>query len=766
MFSVVARAATVPEAPPSERREGRHPLRHWTVRVVLVPVAVVALLWPLLIAGHVDSAQAGRLAAVVAIQALGGALLWRLVRGPNGPYLVEQIGMGLAIGTLLSLLAQQFLRVTPLIAQAWWLPTAAVLLLTVVLLTVPKSRRRLGLAADEPLGIDELGGVGAGLVVAFLFIWAFWRAQPLQWSGWWAYWVDIPYHEALATSVTTWGPGDNILAVGSAVRYHWFAHAWAGTTTDAAGAGPFVVITRVLPLVALLGTVCLVWAWARRLSDRRSVPFLAVVLTVLGFNVATTLPVDYMHELTLSPSMAMGAVWLLAAALVFTEYVHRRIRWGLVLLVLLIGGAVGGKSSNAPALLGGIGLAALAGIAQPALRRRLWSAFAAALATVGVVFVALFLGSEGNLKIAPGATARVYRMLPGTNGWGIALGTLAVALVLAAKWMGVLTLVPNRTTRARPELWFGIGAALSGLILMAALGHPGASQLYFPLSSGVVLAAVSAWGLGAALEGMPGALLGPSLAAGGIAGGISVSLARVFTLSGVAQPPSSGNGTLPAQPPVAALPSGYGWIAPLAVWLLPVLLLGAAGVRARIRRFRYPRGALAGVLGWALVTASVVTGLIGYVDLARAPGPSHALPYSALAWTDAQRAPLIWLREHSAPDDVVATNRQCDVPENPGEDCPSAERWFLEAALTHRRMYVEGADYAISQPHPAWIDQRVALSRRFVDRPSLGADRVLWRAGVRWVVVDLASTTTRQWPGFAVPVYTTPTTVVLRLVRR
>jgi hypothetical protein len=763
--AVEAAPADEPTAPVRGHRPRRPLLRHWTLRLLLAPLVVAALLWPLLLAGHVDSAEATRLTVVVAIQVFGGALLWRLVRGSHGPFLVEQIGMGLALGSLLALLSQQFLRVTPLADQAWWLPAAATLLLTVVLGALPRTRRRLRMAEDAPLGIDEIGGVGLGLAAAFLFIWVFWRTHPLQWHGWWQYWVDIPYHEALATSVTTWGPGDNILAVGSDVRYHWFAHAWAGTTTNAAGAGPFVVITRVLPLLALLATVCLAWTWARRLSDRRSVPFLAVVLTTLGFNVATTLPIDFMHELTLSPSMAFGAMWLLAAAVAYTEFVHRRIRWGLVVLALLIVGAVGGKSSNAPALLCGIGLAALASLWQPGGRRRPWSAFGVALATVGVVFVALFLGSEGNLKVQAGATAKVLGMLPGSNGLGFVVGTVAAVFVLSAKWTGVLALLPNRETRGRPEVWFGIGAALSGLILMGALGHPGASQLYFPLSAGMIAAVVSAWGLGTAFERMSGASLGPAVAVGVLAGGIGVALARVYTLSGIAPSPIPEPGVPHPQPAVATLPAHYGWIAPLAVWLLPVLLLAGAAARARVRRFRYLRGALVGVLGWALVTASVVTGVIAYADLARAPGPSRAAPDDQLAWTDSQRAPLLWLRAHSATDDVVATNRQCNVAVQPGEECPTAQRWFLAAALTHRRMYVEGADYAISQPHPTWIDRRVAVSRRFVDAPDTALARVLWNAGVRWVVVDLASTHTRKWTGFAQPVYTTPTTVVLRLDR-
>jgi hypothetical protein len=80
-------------------------------------------------------------------------------------------------------------------------------------------------------------------------------------------------------------------------------------------------------------------------------------------------------------------------------------------------------------------------------------------------------------------------------------------------------------------------------------------------------------------------------------------------------------------------------------------------------------------------------------------------------------------------------------------------------------MYVEGADYAIAVHHPAWVDQRVALSRRFVDAPTSRDARTLWAAGVRWVVVDLASTRTRSWASYARPAFTTATTEVLRLDR-
>lgn len=734
---------------------------HWIVRLLLAPLVVGALLWPVLLAGGIDAAQAGRLSCVVFVEVLGGALAWRLVRGSCAPYLVEQIGMGLAIGSLLSLLSQQLLRVTPLGAQAWWLPTAVLVLVTVALSVLPATRGRLRMGDDAGLSLDEIGGVGAGLAAGALFIWYFWRGLPLGGSGWRAYEVDIPYHEALANSVTTWGPGDNNIAVGSSVRYHWFVHAFAGTTTNAAGAGPFVVITRVLPVLSLLATVCLVWAWARRLSDHRSVPVLAVVLTTVATNVATTFAIDYMHELVYSPSMAFGAVWLLAASLAFTEHVNRRLRWSLVMLGLLTVGAVGGKSSNLVALLSGAGLAAVACVWLPDLRRRVWSAFAVVLALGLVTFVVVLFGSDGNLTFSPGATALRFGMLPGQGTKAVLAGTLATVLVLGTKWTGLLTLLPERRTLRRPELWFGVGAVISGLLFAVALGHPGASQFYFPLSSGMIASVISAWGLGEALRRMSGAALGAAIAVGVVAGGASVAFAHSIAAHGAGRS-------------IATLPPRYTWLAPVLVWMLPVALFVGAALRARMRASGSRRAGLVGVarrvgvvgvLCWGLVTASIVMGQFTIVDLARAAAPTAPAPNADRAWSGDQSAPLLWLRKHSPINDVIATNRQCSSPQLPGQTCRVNERWFLTAALTHRRMYVEGADYANTQPPPAWIDQRVELSRRFVDTPNVADARVLWTAGVRWVVVDLASTYTRSWVGYGDPVYRTPTTIVLRLLK-
>jgi hypothetical protein len=477
-------------------------------------------------------------------------------------------------------------------------------------------------------------------------------------------------------------------------------------------------------------------------------------------NVGSTKPIDFLHLLTISPSLSFGAVWLLGAAVVVTEHVHRRLRWSLVFLAVLTVGSIGGKSSNLPALLGGLGLAAVACSFRKGVRGRVWSAFAVALAAAGGVFVVVLLGTDGNLTLEAGASARVLGMLPGTTVLGLIGGTAAVVLVLATKWAGLAVLATRRYTLARPEFWFGLGAASAGLLLVGALAHPGASQFYFPVSSGVLATVVSAWGLAEGLRRMSSAAVGAAVVVGTLAGAVSVVLGSAAAVA--------------SRPSLVSLPHGWSWIAPYAVWVLPVLLLlgavlvlaGRAAVRVLARRPRGSRrSSLAGLLCWSVVTASLVTGLFSFVDTARAPGPTEPAADSWLAWSDLQRDAMLWLREHSATDDVVATNRQCSTTELPGHRCPSSQRWFLTAALTGRRMYVEGADYAGSQPHPRWIDQRVQVSRRFVDAPTVADARTLWNAGVRWVVVDLSSTHTRSWTPYADPRYETPTTIILRLDR-
>ncbi|MEX5719527.1 hypothetical protein [Geodermatophilus maliterrae] len=711
----------------------RRPERPGRRAVGSVPVVLAVLGWALLVGSGVDVLQAARLVLVVAVQLGTGAVLWRLARGPVGLPVSELVGMGAALGTLLAMLGAQLLRPTPLAPLGWLAPTAAV----VVALLVPAVRARVRAGGVLRPRLDEIGGVAAGLGVGLLYLSSFWRAHPLSSTGWRSYYVDIPYHEALATSLATWGPVDSVFAAGTPVRYHWFVHAWAGATTNAAGAGSFVVITRVLPLVAFLGVLCLAWTWSRRLSTHRAVPALAVLLIAVGLNVASASSITFLQHSLLSPSLGFGALAMLGAAVVLTDLLRGAVRWPHALLGLFAVGCVGGKTSFAAVLGGGVGLVAVAGLRDRAIRRRAIAALAVVLAAVAGAFVVLVMGSRGDLLLQPGATARAFGFLAREDRLGLVVGTVGVALAFAAKWAGVLALVGRRP---RPEVWFALGAAGAGLFLAAVLGHPGLSQTYFPISAGLVVAVVSAVGLGVALDRLSARVLWTATAVG-VAAGIAG---------------------------LVALPQGRAWISPYLVWSLPLLLGAGSLVRAWVRggRAGLPAGAARGaaVVGWGLAVAALTAGSAVVLDTARTPPPAAAQPDGPLAWSPAHEDALVWLREHSAVDDVVATNRQCAGPQQDAAAC-ERHRWFLTAALADRRVYVEGADYIAGVPHPEWVRTRVELSRRFVDAPGADDARVLWDAGVRWVVADLASTGNRDWAPHAEQAFATDTTVVLRLSR-
>ncbi|TYP89834.1 hypothetical protein BD833_102311 [Blastococcus xanthinilyticus] len=710
-------------APPSPRPVWRSTRAAWAV-----PLGLAALGWALLAVGGVDVAQALRLVLVVVVQVGTGAVLWRLARGPAGLAVSELVGLGTAVGTLLAMLGAQLLLPTPLAPVGWLAPTV----LVAAALLVPAVRARLRSGTVVRPGLDELGSVGAGLAIALLYVWSFWRAHPLSFDGWRSYYVDIPYHEALATSLATWGPGDSIFAAGTPVRYHWFVHAWSGTTTDAAGADAFVVLTRVFPLVAFLGILCLVWTWSRRLSAHRAVPALAILLLAVGLNVASVSSITFLQHSLLSPSLGFGALAMLGAAIVLTDLLRGTLRWPYAFLALFAVGCVGGKTSFAAVLGGGIGLLALAGLRDRETRGRALTALAVVGGAVAAAFVVLIMGSGGDLLLEPGSTARAFGLVGGEGRLALLVGSVAVALVFAAKWAGLLALAGGRPV---PEFWFALGAVAGGLFLASVMGHPGLSQTYFPISAGVVASVVAAAGLGVALERLPAAILWAAAGVGAAAGLLGLMV----------------------------VPQRFVWALPYAVWALPVLLAAAVFL---VRRRRGPSVAVAAAtLGVGLTVAALTAGVSEVVDAARTAPTAAAAPDAPMAWTPEHAEALGWLRENSSADDVVATNRQCSGPGEAAESC-GRYRWFLDAALADRRMYVQGADYLAGVPHPDWVQDRIDLSRRFVDAPAARDADALWDAGVRWVVADLASTQNRDWTGFAERAFATDTTVVLRLAPR
>jgi hypothetical protein len=730
------------------RRTGRSAIQTpWAL-----PCALAVVLSLVLACAEVPLTQAFAITGVVAVQTATGVVWWALVRRRQTVPITELVGMGLALGTLGALLADQLLRSTPLASWAWLAPTAA----AVVVVAARRLKSHAGVTIDSRVR-GEAVAVAVGLIIGLGVLVPFWAAHPLRWNGWWAYYLDIPFHEALANSLTRFGPGDSVFAAGHSIRYHWFANAWAGLVTDATDADRFVAVTRALPVVALMGTVCLAWSWARRLSAVVWVPAIAVVLVVGGTYVGALVGLGN-HLLPISPTQAFATLWLLGISLLITEYVAGRAARGgaLVLVGVLAVGCAGGKVSHAAVVGGGLALLTLGSRGWDVIRRRALEATAIVAVAIAVTFAIVIVGGDtqnaGGNTVSLGfdhTSASAVGLQPFSGVLGIVLGIVAITLAISARCAGLAWLVIDRRTRRRPDILYATGAAIVAIVGVAVLDVPGASQLYFALSASVVMSVVSACGMGQAFEAIQS---WPARAR------------RLWSRRGVLIAAAVAAGVVAGLGATAMFLDGRRlerWAAPFSVWLIAggvaiaLALLRGRGV-ARVRS----AGALALVV---LLTGSVAAEASGVVhQLQTLPGSTE--PGAPLAWTSGHADAARWLTAASKSTDVVATNRLCtDARETPPA-CSS--RWFLVSALTGRRMLLEGYDYGVGLGRlPAWARARVTLSTRFADRPNAEDARALWKLGVRWVWVDPFVTPTRSWEPYATVGFANDVAMVLRLKR-
>jgi hypothetical protein len=112
-----------------------------------------------------------------------------------------------------------------------------------------------------------------------------------------------------------------------------------------------------------------------------------------------------------------------------------------------------------------------------------------------------------------------------------------------------------------------------------------------------------------------------------------------------------------------------------------------------------------------------------------------------------------WLRDHSEPTDVIATNRHCAIkevpPESPSRECRAMGFWV--SAYTERRVLVEGWAFSLDARsrdvqagtapgvQPFWDAPKFVDNKRFFNQPTPDAATALCQRGVRWAFLD------RRW---------------------
>ncbi|GAA1606117.1 MULTISPECIES: hypothetical protein [Kribbella] len=666
--------------------------------------------------------------------ALPGTLLLRAVWRSTGNW-AEDLGLGSVVGATWQLIGWAIF--TALGWQRWLIVWPALVLVGFAV----AGRRYFRIADPQPLPFAWTVGlaVSAAVMVAAttLGVMAY---HPMPPHGE-AYYPDLLYHLSMVHELTRAVPPELPQVVHERLDYHWFANADMAAAVDVTRLTPLVVLFRlwILPWLVVSLLVC---ATLARIVSRTwwtgVLAALALAAPQLFLLVDTSVNLAPPVSL-LSPSQTFGMVAAVAVAVFLIELLFRNGShrlWLLIVPVAVVGG--GSKPTVLPLLVAAVGLAALYLLVTT--RRIPWR-------LVGTAFVLLVVGATTLLTVAGSTSGSGVQFLavlkslpvytaatgdktqPGDGGLilpalahGEVLGTLSLLLGLlltlqAMSWAG-FGVIGKRD----PIAWFLLGAMIAGWVGYLLIDHPSVSESYFVYSAAPFSLAGAGWfaATSARASGRP----------------LPIAVAAFILSIGYA-------GLVVWARGVPAASTGR------QLWLTTRMLLVVLGITLFL------------LLVWRLTLRQAGGGMfVVLVLLSTAPissfaqsavhGDTEKAPtYRAARWwvyPDEAEAAL-WLGQHSATYDVVATNTWCRPAGSLAPGCDA--RGYLVSGIAGRRTLVEGWAYTnqamaaqgdggrryTEQPSP-WPD-RVALTEQALTAPTADVLRRLRdEYGVRWLYAD------------------------------
>ncbi|MBT2231289.1 hypothetical protein [Nonomuraea sp. NEAU-A123] len=737
--SAPSRLSTVEAAHPVRPARGaRRPVRWWpALSGRLAAAFVTAFTAAVLIRYGVSGTDLALFAIYVVLGlALPGVLAIRaLYRAPRT--WAEEIALGLAFGYAVEILVYIGARAVgmPLLVAVWPLTTYA------LFLAVPSLRGhwRAGSRPATPLWWSWALALVIALLVGCSAL-KFFGTHAITWPGLGASAPDMPFHLALIGELKHHVPPSVPMVVGEPLAYHWFVYAHLAAASWLSGVEPLVLLYRLGMLPMLAAFVVLAGMTGRRVTGS----WIGGVVTLVGtiFVGAPSLYLGTNGVFTwggvpdtawISPTQTLGALLFAPLVLLLVDLLERRWRdtrtWLLAGLFLVV--LTGAKATYLPLL--GAGLLVVAAV--DVMRRRRPSTpvlILLGMTAACVLFAQFFLfGQERQglvtdpLSFMRGTWSRLTGLTTPSPGSTLAL-TLVYLLCWAVTWSGILGLLsrPKLLMRPRVSLMLGMGAAGLGAVLL--LGHPGQSQLFFFWGAYPYLAAVAAYGI---LILLRRARVSPKAVVCSMGAGL-VAAYLIPILCGVKIPLGSGQEDGSLYRPYLTL---------VALTVLAGLLLALLRGRAHASALVLVAFAAIGLPAyWHARVLSAIDNVTGEdPNPVVRPVENRVIPQGALA---AGR----WLRDHSEPDDLVATNTHCRL----GYEHPCDTRYPWVAALSERHVLVEGWAYtATNLSHwrpgllpeglPFWDTELIKMNDTAFQSPSQTAMRRLRESyGVRWLFVD------------------------------
>lgn len=724
------------------------------LRLTDTNVQLFALLSGVFFAFHVVTGvgvyEALLITALVTFHTTAGGLLWIASRRAAHLESIEIVGVGLVLGAILHHVATQAPIIKELAHSGLLVPSLVVALS----LVISPLRQSLKVCAIEPPRPSALRIIAGSLAIGTGLLIPFWIRHPLHFDGLFVYTTDIPFHEAWANSLAIWGSQDNSLLVDTPIRYHWFSHGWVGGIKHQLGIEPFVTVTRSLPLFAVVGVSLLAPLWTAKLTTTARFSLLSPALIFLGLHFGSP------HDLGMvptSPSHVIEIPLILATMFVFSTAIRGQIKGpSSALLVGSLGFSTAlAKVTSVPILLAGVSFSFLmTGLLTRKTRQLLMPSLSLTAGLLSGLFIAI--GGRTGLGVTESANGFTFEpfavfqyfeyvtvplsLFSDRTSLYIVIGVAAMLLSVSMSLSGIGVLIVKRKTRLDPETWIGVGAVSAAVVLVLLLNQPGYSQIYFLLSAAIIAAPLSSWGV---LELIEDANLKPP--------DIWLALAVGLVLFLISQLADALN-------PLDSLKTS---ISLFALWvgafLVGITMLKLTDHERQISYTRTFSLMAVSLMSVTIIDSAAIYGR--YLGGALAKDSKFDLQ-SINSWNRHHREALEWVRTKTPQDDIVASNRVCSDIDGIPLDC--ASRWFLTAAISSRRVLVEGYSYTVGPT--AMVAQRVRDTVAFVDHPTVLSHQELWKQDVRWMVVDKNVTTQRSWIPYAEIEFENDDVAILRLI--
>ena len=467
-------------------------------------------------------------------------------------------------------------------------------------------------------------------------------------------------------------------------------------------------------------------------STRLGVVGACMVFLLGELDLLTSASVPFLNtfhlDLVESPTFLFGLIFFLAAVTLLWEQITLPESWsGWLLLapIIVIGG--GAKGTVLPVLLGGLLVFAVWSWRRAGQNlRRIYGGIAVVAAAFAIDSYVLYRGNQRTFRIAP------FHALTQSHFWeSVVTASSSPTLLHPLFWvvvvLGLLAPLAGALAIGRrdrpPALVFLFSFFAVGFIALNTFDINGAAELYFFLYGYVAGVIASAWGVVALWERWAHV---PSLRrrlATVVGTGTAVLVALIVLVNHL---------DVPAGDKYAVAYGGFAFVAALSILRARYL-----GHRGGVARRSMAFAAVGIVLGGSFLDPAVemwgtIHDLLSGLPTYSADSPLHRGLTRDL-WDG-----MLWIRNHTSPDEVLAVNSHYIRPLD--------ALYMYYSAFTERRVFLEGWAYSPKaneftetqleagvQPYP----NRWRLNEAVFDQADPCAAKTLYdKYGVRLLVVD------------------------------